>query len=470
MGGTYTKKERDRYLMGLAGQNVLYGVITSSLAYYLQFTILIPAVQVGIILSVSRIFDAVKDPFMGAMISRGKRQLKDYLLKVPVPTAVLTVLCFTNGIYSADSAGARNAVITVSAFAIYIVWETVFTLGDIPISGYPSVLTSNETDRTKLFSLRPLGSMACSLTTLVVQPVAFALSKAMGGSAADERNAFVITVATFSVLGGALFQLTAAGSTQRVTGRSESKSLAYFVTNPLLRRISVSGILGSLKSMPAVIISPLVTYYFASKNPSLTLLYTFLWGAGNFVGLAVSMAAVPVLSARIGARRLYVAANLAAIAPNVMIFLLYMKYPSCMTGIPQTAAMLTLTLMTGSCASISTTVQTLIISEAVDLEERISGQRPTALFFSMQTFIIKIGAGISSLATSLCYAVIRFSSAEAEALNAYIAGGGIPRLEEKYSVLMTALFFLYTIPAALGSLLSAVPFMPGDRRRTGCPR
>ena len=108
---------------------------------------------------------------------------------------------------------------------------------------------------------------------------------------------------------------------------------------------------------------------------------------------------------------------------------------------------------------ISATVQTLIISEAVDLEEKLSGHRPTALFFSMQTFIVKIGAGISSLAASLGYVIIKFSSAETEKLNRYIASGGIPRLNDKYSTLMTTLFFLYTIPVAISSLLSAIPFI-----------
>lgn len=459
MENTYTKKEQNRYLLGLSGQNIIYGIITSSLAYYLQFTILIPAMWVGIILSVSRIFDAVKDPFIGAIINKGRKQFKDYLITVPIPTAILTILCFSNGVYYANNSVIKNAMIIISAFVFYIIWEIVFTVGDIPITGYPSVLTNNESDRTKLLSLRPIGSMASSLSTLTVQPIAFALSALFGGTATDERNAFLITVILFSVLGGTLFQFTAMGSTQKVLNKSDTKSLKYFITNPLLKKISISGILGSLKSMTGVILSPLVIYYFASKNPTFSLLYTVLWGMGSFIGLAVSMATVPKLTAKIGTKKLYVTVNLLNIIPNVLLFLLYLKYPSKMTDIPQTAVMFVLTLITGSCVSISTTVQTLIISEAVDLEEKLSGDRPTALFFSMQTFIVKIGTGISSLVASLSYVIIKFSSAEAEELNSYIANGGIPRLEGKYSTLMTTLFFLYTIPVAISSLLSAIPFI-----------
>lgn len=150
----------------------------------------------------------------------------------------------------------------------YIIWEVVFTIGDIPITAYPSVLTSDEGDRTKVLSLRPIGGMASGISTLAVQPIAFALSAVFGGSAVDERNAFLITVAAFSIIGGALFQFTAIGSVERVSAeRSEnSGQLRYFITNPLLRKISISGFLGSLKAMTGVILTPLVTYYFASKT------------------------------------------------------------------------------------------------------------------------------------------------------------------------------------------------------------
>lgn len=458
---TYTKKEQTRYLIGLSGQNILYGVISSSLAYFLQFTILIPAIWVGIILSVSRIFDAIKDPVMGAMISRGKRQFKDYLTVLPIPTAILTSLCFTNEVYSASNGAAKNFLIIASAFVVYIVWEIVYTLGDIPITGFPALLTKSEKDRTKLLSLRPIGAMASSVSALAVQPIAFALSAALGGSATNERNAFLITVAAFSVIGGIMFQFTAIGARERVSAKSDGNAnqFRYFLTNPILRNITISGILGSLKSMTGVILTPLVTYYFASKDPALSLFYTFLWGAGSFVGMIVSMMFVPRLTAKYSNEKVFVWVNLLNIVPNVLLFLLYLSFPKNMADTGQVIAMFVLTLLIGSCTSVSTTVQTLIISDAVELEEKLSGNRPTALFFSVQTFIIKIGAGLSSLAASAGYAIIHFSSAEVAALNEYVASGGIPRLDDKYSLLMTTLFFLFTIPVAISSFLSAVPFL-----------
>lgn len=459
---TYTQKEKIHYILGLSGQNIIYAVITSSLAYYLQFTLLIPAVWVGIILSVSRIFDAVKDPFIGILINKSKFSFKNYLLSLPIPTAVLTVMCFTNGIYSSDNSNTKNILIIVSAFAFYIFWEIIFTLGDIPITAYPSILTQNKSDRTKLLSLRPLGGIACSIITLIIQPTVFSISKFFSGNVQEnERKAFFVTVTLFSLIGGGLFQLTAIDTKERVITKSDTKKnqFKYFITNPLLKKISISGILGSFKSMTGIILTPLVNYYFAGKNSFLTLIYTALLGAGSLIGLIGAMTAVPSLTKKYNTRQIYTAVNLINIIPNILLFLLYLRCPQSMTGISQTIIMLILTLISGICISISSTVQTLIISEAVDLEERISGKRPTPIFFSAQTFIVKISAGISSFAASIIYSAIGFSSAQAEALNTYIANGGIPRLDNTYSVLMTALFFLYTIPCALSSLICVIPFI-----------
>ena len=48
---TYTAKERNMYLIGLAGQNVIYNIIGAGLQYYFESVIFMPAMAVGIIMS-----------------------------------------------------------------------------------------------------------------------------------------------------------------------------------------------------------------------------------------------------------------------------------------------------------------------------------------------------------------------------------------------------------------------------------
>lgn len=466
---TYSPAEKNLYLLGLAGQNILYGIITSSFAYYLQFTLLIPAAVAGMVLSISKIFDAVKDPFIGAWINRkagryGK--LRTYLLYLPVPTALATILCFVNGIYDLSAgAGVRNICIISAAFVSSIIWQILFAMGDIPMTGYPSVITKSERDRTKLLALRPIGSIACSLCILIVQPIAFSISDRLGGTTRDEQKAFLLTVAGLSVLGGALFQLTAVKSKERVFAADciQKNQFAYFISNPILRKIWISGILGSLKATPGIVMTPLVSFYFASKDPALSLLYTALLGSGSFIGMLISMAIIPKLTQKFSNRTIYIYSNLLNVLPNLLLFGIYLLFPQNMTDALPLLLLFLLLSASGICISISQTVQTLIISDAVDYEEKRSATRPDALFFSCQTFIIKISSGLSSLAASAGYAVIHFSSRQTEQLNQLIANGGIPRLEADYAPFMTLLFFLSTIPVAVSSALSVLPFIKRNK-------
>ncbi len=457
----YSPAERNLYLTGLAGQNILYAVITASLGYYLQFTLCIPAFWAGAILSTARIFDALKDPFIGAWMTKRNRSFRAFLLCLPLPTALLTVLCFSNGIYDENqNSTVQNGCIIAAAFLSYILWETVFTMSDIPITGYPARMTADKTERVKLMALRPIGGLAASVCTLIVQPLAFFLSNRFGGTGSAEQKGFLTAAGIFSVLGGILFQCTAVHSRERVRGgtASDKNAFSYFLSNPLLRKVLLSGILGSLKSMPAVVLAPLVSYYFASKDPMLSFVYTALLGGGSFIGMLVSTRLIPKLARKYANQTIFVKSNLWNIAPNILLFILYCLFPKRMTEPVFLALLFCLMTASGICTSVSGTVQTLLISDAVDLEQRRSGARPDAVFFSGQTFIVKISTGISSLAAGLVYMLIHFSSAETQAINQLIAAGGIPREAPEYSALMTALFFLLTVPPALSCAGSAWVF------------
>ena len=182
---TKLHNEKTRYLLGLSGQNILYALVSSCFAYYLQFTILIPAFWLGIILSTAKIFDAIKDPFIGAFINKSKWSLAKYLRYLPLPTAIITVLCFVIKIYSNNNSILENTTIIVYGFAVFILWEVMFSFGDIPMISYPNVLCADERERTNLLSLRPVGAMVCSICCLIVQPLAFAVSGALAGPQTD---------------------------------------------------------------------------------------------------------------------------------------------------------------------------------------------------------------------------------------------------------------------------------------------
>ena len=48
---TYTKKERNMYLIGLMGQNVIYNIIATGMVFYFQSVIFIPAIAISVIIA-----------------------------------------------------------------------------------------------------------------------------------------------------------------------------------------------------------------------------------------------------------------------------------------------------------------------------------------------------------------------------------------------------------------------------------
>lgn len=465
---TKLQNEKTRYLLGLSGQNILYALVSSCFAYYLQFTILVPAFWLGIILSTAKIFDAIKDPFIGAYINKSKWSLAKYLWRLPIPTAIITVLCFAMKIYSDSNSTFQNATIIIYGFTIFILWEVVFSFGDIPMISYPNVLCKEEIDRTNLLSLRPVGAMVCSICCLIVQPLAFAVSGALGGTQKDERNAFFIIVLVFSVGGFVLYQLTVSKERLRHSEKVNAdtkQQFKYIITNPLLKKIIISGLLSSMSALQGVILPALVTFYFSSKNSGLTFLYTFLLGTGSFVGLMISTFLVPILSRKLGNVKSYVLCNLVSALPNILIFVLFLGNKTTMNTFWNFALMFIFSLISGSFLSLSSNIRTLLIDDAVELEEKLSGTKPTALFFSFQTATVKIQNGVSSLISSIGYMLIGFTSAETAKLNEYIANGFVARESNEYTALFTMMFFMFGVLPAISSLLAVVPFINSMRNK-----
>ena len=121
--------------------------------------------------------------------------------------------------------------------------------------------------------------------------------------------------------------------------------------------------------------------------------------------------------------------------------------------------MFVLSLISGSFLSLASNIRTLLIDDAVELEGKLSGRKPAALFFSFQTAIIKIQSGVSSLIASIGYIAIGFTSAQTARLNQLIADGFVPREKPEYTFLFTMLFFLFSVLPAVSSGLAVLPFI-----------
>ena len=456
---TFTKKEQKCYLTGLAGQTFLYA-ITMSLAYYFQFTLLIPAMAVSVILASNQIWDTFKDPIMGSIIDRTRSKwgkARPWLLFTPLPVGILTVLCFVNGVYDpAQGMAGRNLLIVSWAAASYFLWSLAYTAGDIPLHSLPALMTDDRDDRTKLISMKTIAGLAGSLG-VAVQPLALQAGRVWR----SERLGFIAVVIPLALVAAALFQLAGLFTRERVALTEKVYSLKenfqVLWRNKPSRAVLLSGILASPKSAEGVAMMPFISYYYANKDPGKIILYSVILASGSYVGKILAVKLTQKLVAKYEKAKLYNFSNLMIVPPTLFVFLLYLSAPTRMADplyVGLTALAFT---VAGTFHALVGIITPLFTADAVDYEEYHHHSRPDGMFASEQTMITKVSAGVSSLIGGAVYALVGFSGKGVEELNRFIDAGGIARTSAVFRPYMTVLFFLFTVPTVIGALLSMIP-------------
>lgn len=134
--GYVPNRELFAYSAALAGQNLTYQFVTQWLFYFCTDVLKISARKVGFFTGFSRIWDALNDPIVGAVIDRRRckngKKLHPYLGKLPIFIGILTALMFVDfGV--GETAGHGNNTLRLYRLGFYI-----FISGCCPV-GYDVV-------------------------------------------------------------------------------------------------------------------------------------------------------------------------------------------------------------------------------------------------------------------------------------------------------------------------------------------
>ena len=467
---TYTKKEAAMYLTGMFGQNMIYNVIATGLYFYFQNVICLDAVALGWIFAIARVWDAVNDPMMGAIVDKTSTKwgkCKPYLMFAPPFICLITCLTFLNGNYAvAKESGNKTAMVLILGWAAisYILWGMSYTIGDIPLWGVISRMSEVEKDRAKLISAaRIVASVGAAAVVVSIVAVSQAANRALGEST-NAQKGFIVVGIGMTLVASALFELAGLGVKERVPVSDEKKtmkdSIALMWKCVPFRRVLISGILRSPLQLMMIIIVTLFTYYFcdgnletAFTNPKRLVILVIL-GGGYFVGQFVAMILCPMLMKKISVKAMY---NLTAISaiPTALVFVTYLVAPSELDK-------MTWVLINGVCFLISgmgfgaiNVCQSIMISDCIDYHEYNTGYRPDGIFFSGQSFITKLSAGVATIISQYVLAYVGYTDVNIEKLNKALDNGA--HFATDYPQYSKAMWFILTIPPAIGLVLAIIP-------------
>ena len=592
---TYTRKELIGFLTGLAGQNIIYNIIASGLAFYFQSVIFIPVAAYTAIFAIARVWDAVNDPMMGTIVDKTKTKwgkCKPYLLFVPAVIMVTTILPFINNMYAEpinkyyvqfaedtsvvaqydesllqeaftyedkdnpelngnyilvpaggtwdvekdengnfvvdesgnmvkndavvfrveeDASGAKTytkitdktegltlvqrfqeekgiekksggtavMIVAWAAFS-YILWGMTYTIGDIPLWGVTSLMTESQQDRAKALTLARAVANVGMIGTLftMIAPSFNGIFMAKGMDQAHALRYSYITLAiVMTVFASLLFQVAGFAVKEKVNPQGEKhytikENFKIMFGNKPFRQILISGILRSPIQLLGIIAMTLIMYYFFNNDIGKTLANEGGALIGKIgvlvVGLFGGMIGFPLFAPKLiqkyEKKKLYNFFSLVGAIPFALIFVLFLVFRGNILTWPGMIIMSILFFMAGASMGTLNVLQSVMIADCVDYEEYTNGSRPDGVFFSGQSFITKLSAGIATLISGAVYGFVGFSDSKITFLNnALIAGDDFKTFNPftlggaEIGKFSAAMFFLISIPPAIGMVLAAIP-------------
>jgi sugar (glycoside-pentoside-hexuronide) transporter len=409
------------------GQNiVLTTVSTFMLLYLLQYAGISTTglAVVTAIIGISKIADAVLDPFVGGLIDMTRTRwgkLRPYILFSAAPVALLSGLLFT----VPDTEESLKLVYFGIAYAL---WSLAYTASDVPFWGLIGSAFPDSAARTRVISnVRAFGAIALGLATLGMPWLARLLS--FGPETTS--SGWSLAVFGSSIIGMGLFVLAFVFTRERTTvaastGLSVRQLLSALVANTPLLLVILGSALGFgryiIQTGGAVFV--VVAY---REEGAFTLV-----GAAIILGMVIASFATPRLLRALSGRSLMITSTLVA---AVLYLAMYA------TGFANLIAVLVFIFLTGLTLGIFLVVQATMIADAVDDAERRLGVRNDGISFATLTFVNKLMTAAAILVFGALAVVAGYDS-------------GVQITPD----LQNTIFASITLVPAISCIVSVVPF------------
>lgn len=388
--GKLTRKEIMGHATAGIGQNLVYGLWGSYAMYFYTDVFGITAGMASIIMMVSRIWDAVNDPMMGAIADKTKTKwgrYKPYILFMPIVVSILLIMSF-----STPPLGAQGKIFY--AFTTYILMSMAFTAVDIPYWSLPSAMTSDSKIRSKIFST---SRVSTTLTSLIAGVIIIPLTEMIGGE--NMQKGFFFVAVIFALASSFFYIFGIRMVHERVEPPKQEKSsvgeaIKVVTKNRPLIMIFLSVIFilttNSLRSS--------VMPYYAQYNMGSRTLVSIMTLC-NIPGMVCGMALAPILANKLGKKKTYLLACIyGAITNSIFYFVGYKNLVLVFACIAFTAA-------SYGCIVV---LESSMIADTIEYAQWKTGQRRAAVITASQTFASKICSSISAALIGVILTVTGF--------------------------------------------------------------
>ena len=396
-----TLKEKIGYGFGDMSSSMFWKLFSYFLPFFYSNVFGLSLADAGVLMLVTRIWDAVSDPMMGILADRTKTRwgkYRPYLLFFALPFAICGVLLFTTP---------ENGK-TVWAYVTYIMMMTVYTGINVPYGSLLNVMTADSDEKSVLSSYRMFFAYGGSFIALFAwEPLCNLFDK--GHTAAETATGLaalstnpaawsktMIVIAAFCCV---LFILSFLMTKEHVKSESTvsvGQDLKLLLKNKpwwlLIGAALASNLFNTVRGTTTA-------YFFSDyilKTVDMAPQWAFLVSAGIFlsVGEIANMVGVVLavpMSKHLGKKSTYIISMAALIVLSIAFFFL----PATSGGY---LAMFVFQIVISTFTGVISPLVWSMYADAADYSELKDGTASTGLIFSSASMAQKFGGAVGGAA------------------------------------------------------------------------
>lgn len=306
--------EKISYGAGNMGICLATTIITAFAMYFYTDVVGISILQVGTIMLVGGIVDAISDAVMGIIVDHTNTRwgkCRPYLIFCAIPMAVACFFVFH--VPEADP-----SVKYIYALITYIIYTLAYTAVLIPQNVLISAITDDPQDR---LSVNMFGSLGTNFGQLIPNALALTLVAVLG--AGSEYRGYNWTILIFGVFGAALLMMDGFNTRERLNMTASAKQQKITMGDTLKSFCNAPWIICTITTLftiAQVVVKASTTVYYTTNVLQDAGLSSTLLSIANIIGIPVTLI-IPFIAKKIGNRNLvWCGAALGAVGSFGLLF------------------------------------------------------------------------------------------------------------------------------------------------------
>ena len=424
-----TLKERLSYWTYFIGQNIYYNITAAFISTYLAMQG-IDLAKVAVVLLIVKIWDAVNDPIFGYIFDKVKfKSGQKSLPWLRLATALIPVVTII--LFSIPSGLSEMGKLVWFGVA-YLLWDTVYTLTDVPAYAMLNTMTDNLQERTTLLSVNRVFSGGGVVIYGVVLPLLISEQVGMSASMA------VAIMSIFSAITMVPLSVNCKERNYKPEEEDENFSprqmMSYLKSNKYLL-VYYGGYMATdaLKTFNAVLL--FVSFYLFGNS-----LFSIVLNILNMVPGVFAAMLMPTILKRFDKFKTLFWCNIVCVVMGLAIYFL---------GYDNHGVFITLTCIRTIPMSVLNILAFMFTPDCAEYGEYKSGISAKGITFAIQTFSVKITGAVSSSLALFLLGLFGWISVEAESFEQLAA----MNIQQSAGAL-NGLWIVYALVPVIGMIIS----------------